>query len=130
MIGRPPKFETVEELEECIEGYFKGLEYEDSESKQLMHRPATMTGLALALGFTSRQSVYDYEGKEDFSYTIKIARLRVENSYEEHLFTKSATGAIFGLKNLGWSDKYEQEISGLDAISISIVKPRSKRGEE
>jgi hypothetical protein len=88
-----------------------------------------MTGLALALGFCSRQSLYDYEGKDAFSYTIKVARLRIENSYEEHLFTKSCTGAIFGLKNLGWSDKYEQEISGLDSININIVKPKKKRGE-
>ena len=124
------KFETVEELEKSIGDYFESLEYKDAETQQVMHRPATMTGLALALGFCSRQSLYDYEGRDAFSYTIKIARLRVENSYEEHLFTKSCTGAIFGLKNLGWKDKVETEFSGLDAIQINIVKPRKKRGED
>lgn len=122
MMGRPPIFETVKDLENLVEAYFEYIKG-DSEWKtgsdeegnpkdyQVFTRSPespSITGLALFLGFESRQSVYDYEKKnDDFSYTIKRARLRVEASYEQFLLTKAATGAIFALKNFGWADKQE-----------------------
>mgnify|MGYP001603380990 CR=1 FL=1 len=104
--GQPKKFEDVEELEGLIVQYFQSLEKEDNEGK-VYYLPATITGLALALGFCSRQSVYDYEKDDRFSYIIKKARLMVENGYEKSLFSKHSTGAIFALKNMGWRDKQE-----------------------
>lgn len=86
----------------------------------------TITGLALHLGFASRQSFYDYEGREPFSYTIKRARLRVECEYEKMLSGgKIAIGAIFALKNFGWTDKQEIKHEGIPdpTISVSIAKP-------
>lgn len=95
-------------MQEKIEAYFN--------SGQLI----TITGLALFLGFESRQSFYDYEEKPDFTYIIKVARLRVENQYELRLNNNpSPTGAIFALKNMGWKDKQETEISG----NIEMRKP-------
>lgn len=100
MAGHPPLFSTAEELEALCETYFE-------QCKSDME-PPTITGLALHLGFESRQSIYDNEKRNDqFSYTIKRNRLKVENSYEKHLLSSSATGAIFALKNFGWSDKQE-----------------------
>jgi hypothetical protein len=61
----------------------------------------------LALGFESRQSFYDYEEKEEFTYTIKKARMLIENEYEFQLQRGNTTGAIFALKNFGWKDKSE-----------------------
>ena len=58
----------------------------------------TMTGLALFLGFCSRQSMYDYEEKSQFSYTIKRARTFIECEYEKMLHNGQCTGAIFALK--------------------------------
>lgn len=106
--GRPPKFESVEALQDAIKEYFS--QQEETPS---------ITGLALFLGFESRQSMYDYENKsKEYSYTIKRARLQIENHYEEALLSKSVTGAIFALKNFGWRDKVEQEISGKDGQPI------------
>ena len=65
----------------------------------------TISGLAHFLGFESRQSFYDYEKKDGFSYTVKRARLFIEVHYEEMLNTGNVTGAIFALKNLGWLDE-------------------------
>lgn len=96
MAGHPPIFDTPEKLSEKVEEYFN--------SKP---EPATITGLCYYLGFESRQSFYDYEKREAFSYTIKRARLRIESLYEERLFSNSNAGAIFGLKNFGWSDRQE-----------------------
>ena len=64
------------------------------------------------LGFCDRQSLYDYEKREEFSCIIKSARLAVENDYELSLRSNSCTGAIFALKNMGWRDKTEVEQSG------------------
>jgi hypothetical protein len=69
--------------------------------------PPTITGLALHLGFASRQSFYDYEERGEYSYIIKNARLRVEKGYELRLHRNNPTGSIFALKNMGWSDKQE-----------------------
>lgn len=100
--GRPPKFKNAEELEKMCEKYHE----ECKENKE----PTTLSGLAYYLGFISRQSLYDYESKIEFSYIIKKNRLKVESEYEKALRTdRSATGAIFALKNMGWVDKQEVE---------------------
>ena len=99
-IGRPPKLANVEELQEKIDSYFASCR--DAEGR--LARPITITGLALYLD-TTRETLMDYQHKDDFSDTIKKAKLRVENYYEERLMTTTPTGAIFALKNFGWSDK-------------------------
>ena len=95
-MGQPPKYKTNEELEKKIQAYFDG---EDCSM--------TITGLALHLGFCSRQSFYDYEKNDKYSYTIKRARLTIEEHYEKNLVGNSPTGSIFALKNFGWKDKLE-----------------------
>lgn len=98
--GRPPIFETPEEMEVKCSEYFQ--ECADKDSK------ATITGLALFLGFESRQSLYDYKEKKDFSYILKRATLAVENSYE----LGGTAFDIFALKNMGWKDKQEVDYTG------------------
>jgi hypothetical protein len=102
--GRPLKFKTVKELQKKIDVYFKKcIEDED---------PYTITGLALALD-CDRQTLLNYEKKEEFFGTIKKAKLKVEN----YLETKALKGdivpvmTIFNLKNnFGWKDKTEHDI--------------------
>lgn len=108
MAGRPSIFENSDQLQVKIDEYFKWIEGEKKGKKVVRHpEPATITGLALYIGFESRQSYYDYEEKEEFSYTIKRARMRIENEYEKRLSGQACTGAIFALKNMGWKDKTE-----------------------
>jgi|SRR5690606_27525253 len=104
--GRPPFFESPEQMTEKIYGYFEETSISD----------LTITGLALFLGFESRQSFYDYGEKQEFAYIIKRARLVIENKYESALTDNNATGSIFALKNMGWKDKTEQEITGKQEI--------------
>ena len=104
--GRPPKFESPEDMEVLINDYFKSLEYIDNDGHPQTQQP-TITGLALHLGFCSRQSMYDYKANPKFSYTIKHALMLVENGYEKAACGKNPTGPIFVLKNMGWSDKVE-----------------------
>lgn len=98
--GRPPIFESNKELEDKCISYFNHCEEEKIK--------ATITGLALYLGFESRQSIYDYKDNKEFSYTIKRACLAVENSYE----LNGTPIDIFALKNMGWEDKHETKLSG------------------
>ena len=95
-LGRPRLYNNAEELQREIDAYF------EAEVKA-----PTITGLALWLGFESRQSFYDYEKDGEFSYIIKKSRLRIEEGYEKRLHGNSPAGSIFALKNFGWSDRQE-----------------------
>lgn len=81
-------------------------------------QPFTITGLALALD-TTRETLLDYQKKPEFSDTIKRGKTRVENYAEQRLYAGSPTGAIFALKNFGWSDKQEHELFGKDGGDIN-----------
>lgn len=115
--GRPPKFDNPEALQAKVDDYFiwvlgeketvKNDKQEDTEVYKRSPCYTTITGLAIFLGFESRQSIYDYEKDGTFSYIIKNARLRVEEQYEQRLHGTTPTGAIFALKNMGWKDKVE-----------------------
>jgi hypothetical protein len=112
--GRPPMFTTPKDLQEKIDQYFIDgvkkktvLVGKPPNQMPLTLEVPTITGLCIYCGFESRQSFYAYELKSEFSYTIKRARLFIENNYEEMLQAGNTVGAIFALKNFGWIDKQE-----------------------
>jgi len=106
--GRPPKYNSVEELQEVIESYFSELVMEIDG--KIISKPRTMSGLARALGM-SRQALCDYSHKDEFLDALKEARQRVEEDVETRLMSGvAATGCIFNLKNnFGWRDKTEMD---------------------
>lgn len=109
--GRPKIFNTPEEMKNAIEAYFINCKDPDDESKYI--RPLTITGLANSIGMT-RESLLNYEERDEFFLTIKEAKSKVEQFVEEYLFTgKNQTGAIFNLKNnyKGWKEKNETDIT-------------------
>ena len=86
-------------------------------------RPPTITGLALALGFTSRQALLNYQAKEEFVDTIMRAKAKVECYAEERLFDKDgANGAKFSLANNfdGWKEKKEIEADVNSTVTINV----------
>ena len=108
--GQPLKFATKEILQEKIDAYFASCDaksYTDSNGVRRVY-PVTITGLALALG-TNRQTLLNYEDKEEFFDTVKTAKTRVEHFAEVKLFDTSPAGAIFALKNYGWKDKHDDD---------------------
>ena len=140
-VGRPPMFTDPKEVEDLVREYFeKGVKIKTvilgpANARYSIEVPVpTITGLALYLGFESRQSFYAYELKPDFSYTIKRSRLFIENEYEELLQSGNVAGAIFALKNLGWSDKQEIDQKTEHSGSIDItweepdLRPRQDQG--
>ena len=135
-IGRPPKYKTKEEIQEKIDAYFdeckgKILQYPNGEpildkyGNVIIYdqRPPTVTGLALALGFCSRQALLNYQGKKEFNDTITRAKAYVERYAEERLFDKDgANGAKFSLANNfeGWKEKREIDADVNSTVTINI----------
>jgi hypothetical protein len=96
--GRPLKFKSAEELQKKIDDYFKITPFEE----------LTITGLALHLD-TYRETLCNYEKRDEFLDTIKKAKQRIENAYEKRLIKRGGSGDIFALKNFGWRDKQEHD---------------------
>ena len=124
-VGRPPKFKTAEELQAAIDDYFeKGVTVKEVivDKKVVKVKVPTITGLALYIGFCDRHSFYAYEEIGEFSNTIKKARARIEQHYEELLQTGNTVGAIFALKNFGWRDKQEVEMNtNNNGLTVNFV---------
>jgi len=121
--GRPPKFESREQLQSLIDAYFDSCWETYKDNKRVQIRPYTITGLANALD-TTRETLLDYEDKEEFSDTIKKAKCKVEQYVEEYLFVgRNTAGAIFNLKNnySRWKDKVEQELTNPDNSLKTII---------
>lgn len=124
-MGRPLKWENVEQMKKEIDLYFEKTPEEEW----------TITGLALALD-TTRDVLIDYQVKDDFSYTIKKAKEMVHNAYEKDLRRKGRSGDIFALKNFGWRDKTETDITSagekLEASppSTALIEEFEKRMRE
>lgn len=138
--GRPPIYNSSEELQEQIDEYFNsGVKKRTVIIGKAPHQTSieievpTITGLCIFLGFESRQSFYDYEQREGFSYTIKRARLFIENEYEEMLSSGNTVGAIFALKNFGWIDKTEVKHDGIPSsppVNVYTTAPPFADSEE
>lgn len=103
-VGRPLIIKNSAEMDRLVDEY-RAQCLADKE-------PVTLTGLILHLGLSSRQSLDDYGKRPEFIDSVKRAKLIVECEYEKRLANVSPTGAIFALKNMGWSDRQEHEHSG------------------
>lgn len=123
--GRPSIYDTPEDIIVKIEEYFLMYVNLDEENENRLGYKPTLVGLAIFLGFASKQSLYDYMKKEEFSYPIKKAISMIEMDYEQLLESKSSTGAIFALKNMGWSDKQEIEQKTIN-YNASVTKEEAK----
>lgn len=135
-VGRPPMYNTAEEMQVVIDEYFEmckgemryddnGLVYRDKYGLPIFFdvKPPTITGLALALGFTSRQALLNYQAKDEFVDTIMRAKAKVEQYAEERLFDKDgANGAKFSLANNfdGWKEKKEIEADVSNKVTINV----------
>lgn len=139
--GRPAAYKSSKVMFNKVVAYLKWIQGEKKKTKGKkpaiddgewirIPEPITITGLCLFLGFDSRQSFYDYEKREEFSYIIKKIRLLVENRYELALGTKEVTGAIFALKNMGWRDKVEHTGGSGDDSPIKMELDLSRLTEE
>lgn len=132
--GHPPKYATVEEMQAVIDRYFEdckgepiigddGMPILDKFGQPFIihQRPPTVTGLALALGFTSRQALLNYQAKKEFVDTVTRAKARIEAYAEERLFDRDGhRGAEFSLRyNFRWINDEKKDDSGESACGVA-----------
>ncbi|MFA6445726.1 MAG: terminase small subunit [Candidatus Paceibacterota bacterium] len=135
-VGRPLKFQSVEELEKKIDEYFettgwKTKEVYDKKKQEVVtvpyYEPATITGMAVFLD-TSRETISDYREKPEYADAIKKAKDKCEYSIEYGALTNNLNPAmaIFSAKNnYGWSDKTEiDHTSKGESIGVIILPPK------
>lgn len=134
-----PRYKTVEEMQAVIDQYFedcKGEPIIGDDGMPILDKygqpfiinahPPTVTGLALALGFTSRQALLNYQAKKAFVDTVLRAKARIEAYAEERLFDRDGQrGAEFSLKyNFRWADEKKQaEDEGHGIAELPAVLP-------
>lgn len=105
--GRPRAIDSPETFDRLVDSYIELCKTAQPPE------PVTLTGMILALGLSSRQSLDEYLKYEGFSDSVKRAKLFIENAYETRLATGSnAAAPIFALKNFGWKDTQELAHSG------------------
>lgn len=135
--GAPRKWRSVSAMQKAIDAYFEQCEGEpliiDGEQQRdkygvpivINAKPTTVTGLALALGFTGRQALLDYQGRPEFADTVTRAKARCEEYAERRLYDKDgANGAKFSLGcNFGWNSGSEKsgDPAALDTL-LSALK--------
>lgn len=108
--GRPRIIESPEEFDRLVEEYRAECKRDEV--------PVTFTGMALHLGFCNRRSFYDYATYEGFSLPVQKAMALVECEYEKRLAGQNVAGAIFALKNHGWTDRQDLTHAGPDGGPI------------
>lgn len=101
------KFKDEEELKERIEMFL--------EICFAGSLPITYTGAMLVLGLRDKQELSYLRHDPKYGTIIKELVGMIENYYETRLSGNNAVGAIFALKNMGWSDA--------TAVTLNDVSP-------
>lgn len=105
-VGRPRLIESPEKFDQLVQGYVELCR--KAEPPEVV----TLSGLILALGLSSRESLDNYLNYPEFVDSVKRAKMLIEHEYEKRLMGSNAAGPIFALKNFGWTDKQQTEHSG------------------
>ena len=108
--GRPPIFTDPKEMDRLVDEYVALCREKDE--------PILWLGMVLHLGFSCRQSMDSYAEKPEFLGSVKRAKAIIEHEYEKRLVAQGNAGSIFALKNFGWKDKHETELTGADGGAI------------
>lgn len=116
--GCPPKYTSHEEVHEKIGEYLK---WEEKTSKGKY----TISGLALFLGFATRQSLWDYEKRDaKFSYVINRYKLFLTHYHEQKVqWVGGFPGAKLWLTNFGG---YSEE----QTINQNVTEIKAKYGTD
>lgn len=137
--GRKPAYASPEELQVKITEYFEKSKPEFARTEEgdlafdkygspiiLNYNFPTVCGLALHLGFVTRQALINYQARPLFVDVVSRAKLRIEQEYEQRLSDPrlKPQGPIFALQNMGWKDTKELNHTGKDggAFIVQISK--------
>lgn len=118
--GNPRRWRSAKALQAAVDQYFE----ECSEKG----RVPSVAGLALALGFMSRQALARYtdrmheENNDDYVVIVTSAKTRIEEANIQLAYNKEASaGARFMLQNgFNYSEKQEIGLNG-NTIKVELV---------
>lgn len=128
MIINPPYYKTAEEMEIKIKEYFelcKGTKATDKDGNYIItkhgyylyeHEPKvpSMIGLALYLGFSSRQALKNYKKRsKSFEKVLEYAKSYCEMCNIENLYSRDSFQGAYATLRLnydGWQEKVDTNI--------------------
>ena len=112
-LGRPRKIKSPLEFDTLVDAYVAVCMEEEE--------PLTVTGCALYMGFCDKSSFFDYgkkKGFEEFTHSVKRARMIIEAGYERSAANGGGAGPIFLLKaSYGYKDVQHVEVA---PITVNI----------
>ncbi len=115
-MGRPRMIKSVEEFDRLVDEYIVDCKLNDE--------PLRVTGLVLFMGFASVSSLDDYgrrPGFEEFTASVKRARLLVEDSYVKRAINGEGAGPIFLLKaSYGYVDRQTVDMNQTGEIKVVL----------
>jgi len=115
------KFSSEKSLSALIETYFNQVP-DDEKTKGEKPEPPTVAGLALFLGFNSKEDFDSYELNGKYAAEVKRARFRVMAHYESRLHYPAPTGAMFALKSMGWYEKAAKKLRQVKSIKVKLIE--------
>lgn len=110
--GRPPEFETPEQLQIIVDKYL-------DHCKSTPEKP-TIAGLAYYTGL-DRKTIYNYEKKDEFFHIIKKARDFILYRLEVLMCDEGKAGQIFTAKQYGYVDKQDMNIGGQAETPLIVI---------
>lgn len=141
--GRPPLYETPEQLQTAVDKYFelcKGVPLYNKDGYPVVKRngiqirkgetPPTISGLSYYLGFRDRKQFTRQKSRgEGFRDVVLKARLRCEMFWEEALYDHiTYKGATFMLSMcFGWGRDKCGNVMQSAPVRIVICAPKKKQ---
>lgn len=126
MPGRTPDLEKCnpQTLQNQIDQYFNHCQTAD--------KPPTKNGLVLAIGMNDLRVLNRLEESDsEIAQIIKTANRRLSDWWESRIGgVNQAGGAIFWLKNDGWRDTQEVNVSSLDLYTTPQDASEGPTGQE
>ena len=102
----------IKSLEKKVNDYFNKCDIENE--------PYSIPALALALDFSSSSQMLEYSKQPNYiGDCLKKARLKIEANTLKMALKSNGAGAIFILKNMGYTDRADVTVGGAPAININ-----------
>ena len=121
-IGTKPMYETPEDLAKAIAEY---IEYCDMKKGNKDKGVYTQAGLALFLGFKSREALWHYGKREGFGDVIDSYKLFLTDWNEQKLYWAGTfMAAQFWLKN--WGGYKDENIVSAPVSKVEIVEKSTR----